>query len=201
MTLTLSEIESTSTRRTRKGGWVDRRRLTKGPHGRNLCRWCQTEIFKGRYTFCSDQCVHAWKLRTDPGYLREQVFRRDGGICAACGADTEMLRRDKRKLDYAARLRFERDWGVTGQIRRSLWDADHIMPVCEGGGECDLTNIRTLCLKCHRQATADLRRRRRLPAPQPTEESSRGPEALQQPDVPLHMAQRRRQALTVRRKA
>jgi hypothetical protein len=32
--------------------------------------------------------------------------------------------------------------------------------VVEGGGECDLQNIRTLCLKCHRVATAQLRARR-----------------------------------------
>jgi 5-methylcytosine-specific restriction protein A len=32
--------------------------------------------------------------------------------------------------------------------------------VVEGGGECDLENIRTLCLKCHRAATAELRKRR-----------------------------------------
>jgi 5-methylcytosine-specific restriction endonuclease McrA len=42
-----------------------------------------------------------------------------------------------------------------------LWDADHIVPVVEGGGECDLANMRTLCLKCHKLATAELRRRRR----------------------------------------
>ena len=153
-------METASTKRTKEGGWVDRRRLAKGPNGRNLCRWCQQEIPKGRYTFCSEQCVHEWKLRTDPGYLREKVFERDRGVCAACGMDTEMLRRDKRKLDYAARRRFERDWCVSGLSRRSLWDADHIRPVCEGGGECDLSNIRTLCLKCHRAATAELRRRR-----------------------------------------
>jgi 5-methylcytosine-specific restriction endonuclease McrA len=45
--------------------------------------------------------------------------------------------------------------------RRSLWDADHILPVAEGGGECDLENLRTLCLMCHREATAELRRRMR----------------------------------------
>jgi 5-methylcytosine-specific restriction endonuclease McrA len=33
--------------------------------------------------------------------------------------------------------------------------------VCEGGGECDLDNLRTLCLRCHRAATAQLRGRRR----------------------------------------
>ena len=99
--------------------------------------------------------MHEWKLRTDPGYLREQVFLRDRGVCAACGADTEALRKDKRKLDYKARRKFEKDWGG----RRHLWDADHIVPVAEGGGECGLDNMRTLCLKCHRLATAALQRR------------------------------------------
>ncbi|HEV2687987.1 MAG TPA: HNH endonuclease [Bryobacteraceae bacterium] len=49
---------------------------------------------------------------------------------------------------------------MTTRTRKSLWDADHIMPVVEGGGECDLANLRTLCLKCHGAATAALRRRR-----------------------------------------
>jgi len=101
--------------------------------------------------------VHEWRLRTDPGYLREQVFRRDRGVCAQCGLDTEALRKDKRKLDYAARRRFEKEWGR----RRHLWDADHIVAVAEGGGECDLTNMRTLCLKCHRAVTGALRVRLR----------------------------------------
>lgn len=74
---------------------------------------------KGRFTFCGAECVHQWKLRTDPGYLREQVFARDRGVCALCGTDTEALRRDKRKLDFAARRRFEKEWGR----RRSLWTA------------------------------------------------------------------------------
>src|ERR1022692_1278431 len=111
---------------------------------------------KGRFTFCSDACVDEWKLRTDPGYLREQVFLRDRGVCAQCGLDTEALRKDKRKLDYAARRQFEKDWG-----HRHLWDADHIVPVAEGGGECDLANMRTLCLKCHRAATLALLKRLR----------------------------------------
>ena len=81
-----------------------------------------------------------------PAIMREQVFARDHGVCAQCGVDTEALRRDKRKLDYRARRQFEKDWGG----RRYLWDADHIVPVVEGGGECDLANMRTLCLKCHK---------------------------------------------------
>jgi 5-methylcytosine-specific restriction endonuclease McrA len=41
-----------------------------------------------------------------------------------------------------------------------LWEADHIVPVVEGGGECSLDNYRTLCLPCHRAETAKLAARR-----------------------------------------
>jgi 5-methylcytosine-specific restriction enzyme A len=137
-----------STSRSKQGGWIQR-------SGQKNCRWCGGAIPRGRFTFCGAACVHEWRLRTDPSYLREQVFERDRGVCVACGLDTEALRKQKRKLDYAARHRFEKEWGT----RRHLWDADHIVPVAEGGGECDLSNMRTLCLKCHRAATAELRRR------------------------------------------
>ena len=137
-----------STLRAKPGGWIEERKP-------GLCRWCGVEVPKGRFTFCGDACVHEWKLRTDPGYLRDQVFARDRGVCAVCGIDTVVLRRDKRKLDYAARKLFEKEWGA----RKHLWDADHVVPVAEGGGECDLSNMRTLCIKCHREATAALRQR------------------------------------------
>jgi len=137
-----------STRRTKPGGRVKERK-------RGVCRWCGVEVPVGRFTFCGDACVHEWKLRTDPRYLRDQVFARDRGVCAICGINTVVLRGDKRKLDFAARRRFEKDWGR----RKHLWDADHIVPVAEGGGECDLSNMRTLCLKCHKEATAALRER------------------------------------------
>jgi 5-methylcytosine-specific restriction endonuclease McrA len=143
--------------RLRQGGWVKPAEVERGASGRPLCRWCRAEVAGRRRTFCSDTCVHEWKLRTDPGYLREKVFERDKGVCAECGVDTTGIRRDVRKLDYAARRRFFREWGLREGSRKSLWDADHIVPVVEGGGQCDLTNMRTLCLRCHRTATAALR--------------------------------------------
>lgn len=153
-----------STVRTMKGGWLSRSAVQLSESGRPLCRWCRAETPARRRTFCSDACVHEWRLRTDPGYLREMVLARDRGVCAACGVDTIALRRDLRKLDYAARRKFLKEWGLTEKSRKSLWDADHVIPVAEGGGQCDLANMRTLCLKCHQQATAELRRRLKLRA-------------------------------------
>jgi len=149
-----------STERTMPGGWVDRANLAKGPNGRSLCRWCNLEVPKGRFTFCSDWCVEEWRFRTDPGYLREKVLERDRGVCSSCGVDCLAAWRDLKRLRGAARLKAWMDWGLRAGSRKSLWDADHLVPVIEGGGECDLDNIRTLCLKCHRQATAELRKRR-----------------------------------------
>lgn len=145
--------------RSQPGGWVGARKLLR-------CRRCSGEIPKGRRTFCSDECVHQWKLRTDPGYLRDRVFERDKGVCASCGEDTAALRLHFLKLDYKARYRFLKEWKLREGFRKSLWDADHIVPVAEGGGECDLSNMRTLCLKCHRQATAELRERLASKRPQ-----------------------------------
>jgi 5-methylcytosine-specific restriction enzyme A len=147
--------------RTMPGGRIRAEALARGPNGLALCRWCDLEILaKRRRTFCSDYCVDQWRLRTDPGYVRERVFARDRGVCAGCGADTvaifAALKRARGK-ERAAGLRF---YGMkTISSRRSLWDADHVVPVAEGGGQCDLDNLRTLCVACHREATAALRAR------------------------------------------
>ena len=49
--------------RVMRGGWVDRKSVPRGPNGRGLCRWCSLEVPKRRFTFCSEFCVHEWKLR------------------------------------------------------------------------------------------------------------------------------------------
>src|SRR5206468_10581153 len=85
----------------------------------------------------------------------------DRGVCAVCRIDTVAA---ARTLRYSRGKRGEellRHWGLRRRTRKSLWDADHILPVAEGGGECDLDNIRTLCLRCHRHATKALRERLR----------------------------------------
>jgi 5-methylcytosine-specific restriction protein A len=97
----------------------------------------------GRRTFCGPACVDAWRIKTDPAHLRRMVWERDHGVCALCGLDTCADMRQKR-------------CGATGD----RWQADHIVPVIEGGGECGLDNLRTLCTACHKRATAALAARR-----------------------------------------
>ena len=121
-------------RRVMKGGYVRAQDLRNGPNGRSLCRWCGIEVPRGRRTFCSDWCVSEWRLRTDPGYLREQVFVRDKGVCAHCGLDTTAEWARIRRSRNAKRSGALAEWGLRGMTRSSLWDADHILPVSEGGG-------------------------------------------------------------------
>jgi 5-methylcytosine-specific restriction protein A len=139
--------------------------LQKGPNGRNLCRWCGKECPHKQLTFCPvDQktgrreCLHQWKIRSDHNYRRQHIFERDRGVCAMCGRDTvrwagEILSKpthereeynDKFKLGY----RF-----IHAQ---QFWEADHIVPVAEGGGGCGLEGYRTLCIPCHRLVTKAL---------------------------------------------
>jgi len=66
-------------------------------------------------------------LKGNNGAIRKEVFKRDSGYCYHCGV-------------------FDEDW-----------EADHIHPVHQGGGACDLTNFQTLCIDCHKDKTTDQR--------------------------------------------
>ena len=158
-----------STRRTMPGGRALAAQLPRGADGRTLCRWCAMQVPKKRRTFCSDDCVHQWRLRTSPTYLRNAVLARDRGVCARCTVNTLAAYRLLRRARGQRRWELLAVWGLNRLERKSLWDADHIVPVAEGGGECDFDNLRTLCLHCHRVVTARLRARlagrRGTPAP------------------------------------
>lgn len=152
-------------------GFLHQSKAPRGPNGRILCRECGVEVPRGRLTFCSGGCVDAWKLRTDPGHVRRLVLARDHGVCAACGIDCVALAREVHGLRvnrqhnpatqeaYSVRMSELLAKGFKLSGRRSLWDADHIVPVSEGGGLCGLDGYRTLCIPCHKRVTADLRAR------------------------------------------
>lgn len=128
-----------------------------------MCRWCKGVVSGRRRTFCSDMCVHEWRLRSSSSYLRECVFERDQGVCAICETDTHALRRRVMRLPFAERMRTLKVLQAAGTIhrrRKSWWEADHILAVVEGG-DSNLENIRTLCIPCHRTVTRELRERRK----------------------------------------
>lgn len=90
------------------------------------------------------------------------MFERDKGICALCGTDTEALSKEliNRFRDLPGVLERNRELRRLGyNPGQSFWEADHIVPVVEGGGECGLDNYRTLCVPCHKQVTQELRSR------------------------------------------
>ncbi len=123
--------------------------------GEAICRWCKTVVRPPRRTFCGDPCVHEWKLRSSPSYVRKEVWKRDRGVCRMCGFDVRQADRVWKRnkppaIDRAAR----RAW----RAARPRWEADHILPVADGGGECGLDNYRLLCRGCHAAVTSQWRR-------------------------------------------
>lgn len=160
-----------------KAGYAKAADMQKGPNGRNLCRRCSVEVPKGKRTFCSAKCVEAWRLTTDPTFLRRMVKRRDKGLCAKCGLPTRdiekaisMLRRIRSRWGFVhpeingisdgIRQILKTLLGSETPNRMTFWDADHVVEVIKGGGECGLENMQTLCLWCHWKKTARLARER-----------------------------------------
>jgi 5-methylcytosine-specific restriction endonuclease McrA len=100
-------------------------------------------------------------MTTNPSYVRQQVFKRDKGVCRSCGFNADIMVKGLESLRCASSGSKEK-WdayracsNTLGLIpRKSLWDADHIKPVVEDGGGCGLENYQTLCVWCHKEKTA-----------------------------------------------
>lgn len=77
--------------------------------------------------------------------IRKRLLARDQGVCARCRMDTLALQ-NQQVYDV---------WGWQRKVRvlgfdpsRSLWEADHIRPLWNGGGNL-MGNLQTLCQPCH----------------------------------------------------
>lgn len=147
------------------------------------CTWCGEPVGKGRRTWCSQECVDQFCALRGGSWVDAQIWKRDHGVCAICGINAD----ETRSLFTACRRKtpipgaeFSRAWWKGGEFSAQWgcwpypqrhWEADHIVPVVEGGGCCGLENYRTLCVPCHRLETAALAARlaeaRRREAGQP----------------------------------
>lgn len=147
-----------------------------------LCRQCQFVCPVPTRSFCSPACLHLYKIRSSGGYVRKSLLARDAGICDNCGLDTERLRiavnrlfRHVNALKGNVEEHRERLGAMLSPLlpsgmrctrlnkrgvvaRGHFWHADHILAVSHGGGNTGLDGYRTLCVHCHRQMTAQLRK-------------------------------------------
>lgn len=138
-----------------------------GPWPPRPCRLCEEPVPKGRVSWCGEQCVHLYSLVTSSAYLRAKVHERDRGVCAECGLDCDAIEERLRRMTWeqkrraaaeVSRMGFDWDPGYGGRV--SLWDADHIQALDEGGAGWDLDNVQTLCQPCHKDKTAEQAGRR-----------------------------------------
>lgn len=177
-------LESTDAVKLTANQWIDQ--LSKKPrqlgasHLRNAlnrqrgeCTWCGGQVKKPRVFWCSSACITEFNMRCSPAVIGSEVDRRDKGICAICGTDTKETKKAWRELYRALEslhlldMPHRRYWdyrkcpcGLCGTLREhrdlTTTEADHIIPVVEGGGLCGLDGYRSLCVRCHKAETAKL---------------------------------------------
>ena len=148
-----------------------------GPDGKKTCTWCGGPLPPRRRRWCSDECGGEMAIRSSSSTAAYRVWERDQGVCAGCGIDTKVVWalweqcRSKRYYHNLGRgPHGVRQWMPEGWMDQwgpwvnlntyQMWEADHIIPVSEGGGCCGLDNYQTLCLKCHKEDTAALAKRK-----------------------------------------
>jgi 5-methylcytosine-specific restriction protein A len=140
----------------------------RGPNGRKLCKWCGTEVPKGRRTICSAECQFEINIRISPNMAAHYVYKRDKGVCARCGIDTDAvaseivkMAKGDRKARYGETTAY-RLFLRENNLHRHLWEAHHKHSIAEGGSLCGLDGYETLCVWCHARETKSLRARLKM---------------------------------------
>jgi 5-methylcytosine-specific restriction endonuclease McrA len=169
-----------------------------------LCAYCAGELSSASRrggvisTYCSKECAEEGRLKRGGLYassqIRTQVFALEGGICRLCGVDAHAMFTRIASLAPAERLNAlcHANWKLpmsSKALERLLqnpkegdfWQADHIKAVAEGGGGCDLENLRTLCTPCHGIETEKLRGRLKLAGPSSSQDESNS--SMRQTDI------------------
>lgn len=135
----------------------DYRIRTSGSHA----RWSVEKRDKGVCSECGldtdriERILERARSRARIGDGMRWSHEDPGSLVRAAARLVSMLERLK-AAGFKVWISPARDWGTWSH----LWEADHIVAVVEGGGACALDNLRTLCLRCHHKATADLAARR-----------------------------------------
>eukprot|EP00930_Biecheleria_cincta_P023520 TRINITY_DN16982_c0_g1_i1.p1 TRINITY_DN16982_c0_g1~~TRINITY_DN16982_c0_g1_i1.p1 ORF type:complete len:1511 (-),score=233.62 TRINITY_DN16982_c0_g1_i1:373-4905(-) len=169
---------------------------SKGPSGEEVTH--KSDIRNSEESlFCTGSCRARYFGKRSGGSLRRQLFELERGICQSCGIDCHSVfqslltaspgpRRHACLSEVAPRIasnpilasRILEAQRVTEGL---LWQADHIVPVWEGGGMCGVENLQSLCVACHAAKTsseasqrANRRQTERKDASPPRQSSDRG---------------------------
>lgn len=112
---------------------------------------------------CSQACFEKRSVQSSQAAIRWQIFALERGVCRVCSLDAHTLFKRIKVMEPPERLQELLRVGLKStksMLERPsegmFWQADHIRPVAEGGGECDLANLRTLCTPCHARETGRL---------------------------------------------
>ncbi len=101
--------------------------------------------------YCSKACREDAQVRSgNTAVIRGLLLERDKGICSSCALEC-----------VAHRIAFARPGLRAGE---HTWQAHHILSVVDGGGGCGIEGYATLCLRCHKRASAELAARRARPS-------------------------------------
>ncbi|KAI9117591.1 hypothetical protein K1719_011757 [Acacia pycnantha] len=147
-------------------GWT----LTNEP----LCKLCQKTCMSNNAKtpeyfedfFCNLVCYEEYRMRTSNKFLRQELFEVEQGVCSNCHLDCHKLVAHIKPLPLTRRREYIEKVAPNVAKRKNMleklvndptegnaWHADHIVPVYQGGGECRLENMRTLCVACHYDVT------------------------------------------------
>ncbi|XP_057731223.1 uncharacterized protein LOC130946479 [Arachis stenosperma] len=141
-----------------------------------LCKLCQKqcmgknakapEFFED--LFCNLACYEEYRMRTSNRFLRQELFQIEHGVCTNCLLDCHKLVEHIKPLSLERRREYIEKVAPKVAKRKKMleklvndptegnaWHADHIIPVYQGGGECKLENMRTLCVACHYDVTKE----------------------------------------------
>lgn len=138
--------------------------------GERICVWCGKPLPSRAKSWCGQDCVLDYQIaRLDQGAARELLLRRHRAAavqarpwmmpgraaeshpmpCELCGIDM---------CDAAVTRRASDPNHENGPCRAIRWEADHIVPIAEGG-PATRDNLRVLCRPCHVRVTAEMRAR------------------------------------------
>ena len=132
-----------------------------------------TNVFKT----CIDLIAMNAFLRYQKGMVLADFYPSQDGYCA-CGCGRKLTGRQTRWASRECNDRAYEEFAIlkggTSTVRKALferdlgfchncgvydenWEADHIIPVSQGGGACGLDNYQTLCPDCHKEKTKNQR--------------------------------------------